>query len=205
VFIATGGRPRLPDFDGRDLCVSSWDIIGGTVEPGQNVVVYDEIGLQPGIGCADLVASRGGEAELVSPDRMIAEETGATLHVGYLRRLYANAVIMTPNTMLVGAYRDGNRLIAVLRNLYSGEEEERETDQIVFELGTLPVEDLYQALRPRSRNRGEVDYDALIEGAPQTIVTNPEGTFDLYRVGDALFSRNVHAAMYDSARLMKAL
>jgi len=205
VFIATGGRPRRPDFEGRDLCVSSWDVIGGTVEPGQNVLVYDEIGLQPGIGCADLIASRGSEVELVSPDRMVAEETGATLHVGYLRRLYGQAAIMTPNAMLVGAYREGNRLIAVLRNLYTGEEEEREADQIVFELGTLPVDDLYQALRPRSRNRGEVDYDALVEGAPQNVVTNPDGAFDLFRVGDALFSRNVHAAMYDSARLMSAL
>ena len=35
--------------------------------------------------------------------------------------------------------------------------------------------------------------------------TNPEGSFALFRIGDALFSRNIHAAIYDAGRLMKHL
>ena len=47
---------------------------------------------------------------------------------------------------------------------------------------------------------------ALIMGGstkPQTIVTNPEGSFRLFRIGDAVSSRNIHAAIYDALRLMK--
>jgi hypothetical protein len=32
---------------------------------------------------------------------------------------------------------------------------------------------------------------------------NAEGLFDLYRLGDAVAARNVHAAIYDAARLAK--
>jgi hypothetical protein len=36
-------------------------------------------------------------------------------------------------------------------------------------------------------------------------VTNPEGRFQRFRVGDAIASRNIHAAIYDSLRLCKDL
>ena len=32
---------------------------------------------------------------------------------------------------------------------------------------------------------------------------NPDGGFRLFRVGDAVASRNIHAAVYDALRLMK--
>jgi len=37
----------------------------------------------------------------------------------------------------------------------------------------------------------------------QQEVHNPEGRFRLYRIGDAVSSRNVHAAIYDALRLCK--
>ena len=45
----------------------------------------------------------------------------------------------------------------------------------------------------------------LIEGRRQTISSNPDGEFMLFRVGNAVASRNVHAAIYDSLRLCKEL
>jgi hypothetical protein len=54
-----------------------------------------------------------------------------------------------------------------------------------------------------SINRGEVDYDALIAGRPQTVSSNPDGRYRLFRIGDAVASRNIHAAVYDAIRLMK--
>ena len=54
-------------------------------------------------------------------------------------------------------------------------------------------------------NRGEVDIKAFIAGRPQTIATNPEGKFQLFRIGDAVASRNIHAAILDSYRLMIGL
>jgi hypothetical protein len=39
---------------------------------------------------------------------------------------------------------------------------------------------------------------------PQSKVNNPDGRFQLFRVGDAVASRNIRAAIYDSLRLCKA-
>ena len=74
---------------------------------------------------------------------------------------------------------------------------------IVVEHGAEPVEDLYFELKQGSINRGEVDYQALIAGRPQTLINNPAGTYRLFRIGDAVASRNIHAAVYDAIRLMK--
>ena len=46
---------------------------------------------------------------------------------------------------------------------------QRLVDQVVVENATLPLADLYFALKEESQNRGEVDYDALIAGKPQAL------------------------------------
>ena len=79
--------------------------------------------------------------------------------------------------------------------------EERIVDQVVVNHGTIPLDDLYFALKPRSANRGRVDYDALIAGRPQ-----PDGEgMRLFRVGDAVAGRNTHVAIYDAFRLASRL
>ena len=52
---------------------------------------------------------------------------------------------------------------------------------------------------------GPVDHDALTEGAKQTLIRHEEGTFQLFRIGDAVSARNTHAAIYDALRLVKDL
>ena len=58
--------------------------------------------------------------------------------------------------------------------------------------GTMPNDELYLALKPQSRNGGEVDHMALIGGGRLCPERNPEGRFDLFRIGDAIASRNIH-------------
>ena len=101
--------------------------------------------------------------------------------------------------------REGNRLAATLGSDYSERTHERLVDQVVVEHGTLPLDELYFALKPGSSNLGEIDYPALLAGRPQTVVANPDGCYQLFRVGDAITSRNIHAAIYDSLRLCNAL
>ena len=79
----------------------------------------------------------------------------------------------------------------------------RKYDQVVVNYGTLPLDDLYFDLKPLSSNEGAVDYDALIAGMPQTAKRNADGTFQLFRIGDAVSARNTHAAIYDALRLVK--
>ena len=74
-------------------------------------------------------------------------------------------------------------------------------DQVVIEHGTLPLDELYFELKAGAVNRGAVDYDALISMRPQALSSNPDGKYQLFRVGDAVSSRNIHAAIYDSLRL----
>jgi N-methyl-L-proline demethylase len=77
-------------------------------------------------------------------------------------------------------------------------------DQVVVEHGTLPADDLYFELKPAS-NLGEIDVDPLLAGPPQNKVNNSDDNFQLFRVGDAVASRNIHAAICHSLRLCKNL
>lgn len=205
VVLATGGSPCPPAIDGSNLAVSSWQILDGSVAPGTNVLLYDSVGLHVGAGCAEFMSQRGASVELVTPDRAVAEEVGHLTYVAYLRKLYESNVIQTPNMTLASAYVEGNQIVAVLKNEYTGAEEERVVDQIVYEMGTLPNDDLYKSLRPFSVNLGEVDYDALLEQHPQALRPNAGGEFQLFRIGDAVTSRNIYAAIFEAARFVKTM
>jgi hypothetical protein len=37
------------------------------------------------------------------------------------------------------------------------------------------------------------------------VATNPEGRFQVFRIGDAVASRNIHAAIYDAQRLCQPM
>ena len=205
VIAATGGVPNLERVAGAEHAVSVWDVLGGQVEPGAEVLVFDDHGDHQGPSVVDYLASRGSSVELATPDRMTAHEVGATNYPVYLASFYAKGVTLTPDRRLCSVERDGNRLRAVLRNEYTDEDETRVVDQVVVEHGTLPAAELFHELAPLARNEGELDIEALIAGRPQAVASNPDGEFMLFRVGDAVASRNIHAAIYDSLRLCKEL
>jgi hypothetical protein len=83
--------------------------------------------------------------------------------------------------------------------------ERRVVDQVVVEYGTVPNGEVYAGLRDGSTNGGELDLEAYLAGRSQERVTNPDGTYQLFRIGDAVASRNIHAAIYDARRLAMAL
>ena len=203
VLIATGGHPSHGWLKGTDLTHTTWDILSGRTQPAETVLVYDGLGQHQAVSCAEEIAKRGALVELVTQDRMTGEEIGGTNFPVHLRELYKLDVIMTPNLTLTEVYSEGNQKVAVLRNDYTLQEEERVVDQVVAEFGTLPNDALYLALRDGSANGGELDPRALIDGQPQP-AAGGEG-FVLYRLGDALAGRNIHAAIYDAARLCRVI
>ncbi len=203
VIVATGGLPNKGAIEGIELAVSTWDILNGKVEPGENVLVFDDQGGHAAPSTAEFLATRGTKVEVATPERFLGIEVGGTNFPIHFRELYKMGVVMTPDVRLTRVYREGNQLVAVLRNEYTLTEEERVIDQVVAEHGTLPKADLYFALKPHSTNRGETDLRDLSENKPQTLNKNPDGKFQLFRVGDAVASRNIHAAIYDSLRLCK--
>jgi N-methyl-L-proline demethylase len=206
VIVATGGLPNVEIIDrGQELVTSSWDIMAGDARPGEEVLLYDDNGAHPGLQAAEALAEAGARLEIVTPERYFAPEIGGLNHVVYARCFQEHGVRITINTRLVAVRRDGNRLAATLGSDYTARTEERLVDQVVVEHGTLPLDELYFALKPGSSNRGEVEHQALLAGRPQTLINNPDGRYQLFRVGDAVASRNIHAAIYDSLRLCNAL
>ena len=141
VVLATGGRSHvhhLPAWGVADgLAVSAWDVLAGRVEPARRVLVYDGVSTR-GRGVADYIASRGGLVEVVTPDTKVSESVGGTTFPIFYRRLYAQQVVLTPNTWLERVSAEGDKRIALLRNEYTDEREEREVDQVVIENGIIP-------------------------------------------------------------------
>ncbi|KQY48474.1 NADH:flavin oxidoreductase [Rhizobium sp. Root483D2] len=202
VVIATGGIAQNPLLDAGDgLVVSSWDIIAGAIKPEGPVLLYDDNGAHTGMTAAEMIAATGAELEIVSPERMFAPEIGGMNHVPYAKAFAEKNVRVTINTKLKSVRREGNQLVAVLGSDYSDKASvERRVAQVVVEHGTLPMAELYLELKPLSRNLGAVDYKALITQQNPIQTRNPNGKFDLFRIGDAVASRNIHAGIYDALR-----
>jgi N-methyl-L-proline demethylase len=206
VFIATGGVPNLSFLEaGGDLVATSWDILSGEVKPAESVLLFDDNGADAGLTIAEFIAEAGSRLDIVTPERILAPEVGGTNYPPYFKALSAAGAVITLNLRLEGVMRAGNKLAAVLFNEYDKSRHERLVDQVVVEHGSLPLDELYFALKPRSQNLGEVDYDALVANRAQTRISNPDGDYRLYRIGDAVSSRNIHAAIYDALRLAKDL
>ncbi|EEW60393.1 probable N-methylproline demethylase [Ruegeria sp. TrichCH4B] len=206
VIIATGGLPNLELFEtGQEAVhvVSAWDLIAGDVKPAGRVLIYDESGDHPGLQAAEVAAEAGAEVEVMTPDRTFAPEIMAMNLVPYMRSLQDKDVTFTVTRRLLGVAKKGNELVATIGTDYSDFTHDQAYDQVVVNYGTLPNDDLYQELRPASVNHGEVDHEALIAGQSQTVSRNPDGAFQLFRIGDAVSARNTHAAIYDALRLMK--
>lgn len=202
VIVATGGLPQNPPLDGGDdLVSSSWDILSGAVKPGENVLFYDDNGGHQGMGAAELIARTGAQLELISPERFFAPEMGGMNHVPYMKTFHEKGTRITINTRVTSVRRDGNSLLVTLSSDFAkGWHEERRVDQVVVEHGTAPLDELYLALKPHSKNLGAVDYEALVDGGNLFPERNPGGDFVMFRIGDAIAGRNIHAAIYDGLR-----
>ena len=206
VIVATGGLPHTEVLaEGNGLVHSAWDILSGDVKPGQNVLIFDDAGDHSALQAADLISATGAAVEIVTPDRSFAPEVMAMNLVPYMRNLQKRDTTFTVTWRLLAVAREGNRLRATLGSDYGDFRRERLVDQVIVNHGTRPLDELYFDLKPRSRNLGEVDYEALSSGGLQDVVRNPDGRFRLFRIGDAVAARNTHAAIYDALRLVKDL
>lgn len=207
VIIATGGLPHTEVLQrGNELVVSSWDIISGDVKPGKQVLIYDDAGDHAALQAAETIIKAGGQVEVMTPDRSFSPEIMAMNLVPYMRSLQPHQVKFTVTWRLQAVDRaaDGG-LLATIGSDYGETNQIRSVDQVVVNQGTLPLDDLYFDLKSGSINCGSVDYEALIAGQPQNQIKNPQGSYQLFRIGDAVSARNIHAAIYDALRLVMTL
>ena len=204
VIVATGGVPDIDSIEGAPHCTSVWDAIGGAATFASDVLVYDGTGRHPAPQAAEVAAREGRRVSLVSIDAQLAQELTYVERVIWKQRMYELAVPTTFDHEFVRVAMQGNRIVATFRNLLTEALIERTADQLIVEHGTVPADELYRELRGAAANDGVTDLPALLAIAPQPRSIRPGASFELHRVGDAVASRNVHAAIYDSLRLCMA-
>nr|WP_298683434.1 FAD-dependent oxidoreductase [uncultured Dongia sp.] len=206
VIIATGGTPNTAPFKiGSDLATSTWDVLSGQVALSDDIILYDDEAGHEALSTAEFLTSKGIKFELITPERMIGAEVGGLNYPAYYKAFYAGGVTLTINQRMTKIAKVGNQLVATLFNAYDKSTSERRAQQIIVAHGNLPADAVYFDLKEQSVNRGEIDIDSFIDGRPQSLKTNAAGSFQLFRIGDAVAARNIHAAIYDGLRLCKAL
>ncbi len=204
VIVATGGLPQMPPLEkGVELAVTSWDVLSGEVIPQGNVLLYDDNGTHSALSTAEIIAQSGADLEIVTPERTLGVEIGGVNHVPYARTFNETETRVTLNQRVMSASKENDRLVVELGSDHSSHRSTREVDYLVVDHGTLPNADLYLELKSLSCNQGEIDHNALLNGQPQPCFEDEQESFALYRIGDAVANRNIHAAIYDALRLMK--
>jgi 2,4-dienoyl-CoA reductase-like NADH-dependent reductase (Old Yellow Enzyme family)/thioredoxin reductase len=205
VILATGGLPDLGWLDGADNCVSVWDVLTGQAPRTRNVLIYDGTGDHQALSCADYLAGEGKNVTLITPDIQLGENIGVHERTVYRKRFYELNIKVIYDHRLLKVMPIGKQVKAIFTNEYTGEAIEQLAGQLVVEHGTIPNDELFRNLRHHSSNNGVTNLDALIKGRVQPKNRNSSGQFELYRIGDAVSSRNIHMAVFDAFRLCSAL
>ena len=205
VIVATGGVPDSGWLDGWEHCTTVWDILSGAVAAKDQVIVYDGTGRHQAVSCALHLAEHGRDVQFVTLDDIMGAEMEYNARVVYRKRFAEHGVRIAIDHQLERVRPSGNGLVATFRHELTGGLVEMRAPQIVVENGTAPIIETFEALRAGSVNDGITDIDALLDGAPQRPTPPADGAFELHRIGDAVSSRSVHAAIYDALRLCMAL
>ncbi|MFA9419873.1 MAG: FAD-dependent oxidoreductase [Gammaproteobacteria bacterium] len=205
VIVASGGLPNFGDLDGEEYCNSTWDILSGDVKPAKRVLVYDGTGRHEALSCAEQLAIGGARVTLATIDDRIGADMGYAERVVHRKQLYQHDVTTMLDLILKAVRRQGEYLVATLMNDLTDASIEIEADQVVVERGTFPVDEVFQALKQKSVNKGVTEIDALLHRQPQPYCITDDSDFLLYRIGDAVCSRSLHAAMLDAFRIAIAL
>ena len=206
VIIATGGIPNLELFETKkDLenVFTSWDIISGDIKLAENILIYDEAGDHTAMQSAEIAIQGGSTVEFMTPDRLISSEIMGMNLTPYIKNLQNKKITYSIAKRLLDVSIKDNKLNALIGSDYDEKFKHNSTyDQVILNYGVKPLDELYFNLVPHSKNEGEVNYDKFIKGEQQNIIKNKNNKFNLYRIGDAISSRNIHAAIYDALRLV---
>jgi len=206
IIIATGGMPNLELFETKkDLenVYTSWDIISGDIKLSDNILIYDEAGDHTGMQSAEIAIKEGSTVEFMTPDRLISSEIMGMNLTPYLKNLQDKKITYSIAKRLLDVSIKGNKLNALIGSDYDENFKYNSSyDQVFLNYGIKPLDELYYSLVPFSKNKGEVDYNKFINGEEQNIIKSDNNKFNLFRIGDAVSSRNIHAAIYDALRLV---
>jgi 2,4-dienoyl-CoA reductase-like NADH-dependent reductase (Old Yellow Enzyme family)/thioredoxin reductase len=179
IVLATGSLPAKPSLAGVDQpnVVDCRDVLLDKVEVGQHVVVVAGEQHMQSLTCADFLASRGKEVQLINEELHpgMKAESGTVRTV--LQRLYTNGVIISPSTALRAIEKD----TVVTYNVLTGVERRiPNIDTVVLCYGGVPDMSLYHTLKS-SWNK------------------------ELHQVGDCVSPSRIQNATYYGARVGRLL
>jgi 2,4-dienoyl-CoA reductase-like NADH-dependent reductase (Old Yellow Enzyme family)/thioredoxin reductase len=206
VIVATGGLPGSVEIAGGEHILESWDVLTGSKRVEGSALIYDDHGGNQALDLAEFLANRGVAVEVVSPERTISPDVGGMVASLYFKELSKRGVKFTMLRELKEVSKNSDGTFTV--NLGMEDESWTETrivNAVIAEVGTVATSDLYDQLAPLSSNGGETIIENLIYGKPQTSVRNPDGAFQVFRIGDAITSRNIHSAILDANRIGRAI
>ncbi|MDH5356859.1 MAG: FAD-dependent oxidoreductase, partial [Gammaproteobacteria bacterium] len=108
VILATGARPRWPEFEGCQVAhvVDAWQVLRGEVKVGGSVVVADWRADWIGIGIAEKLAQEGCRVRLAVNGYMPGQTIQMYVRDSSVGRLHALGVEMIPYVRLFGADED---------------------------------------------------------------------------------------------------
>lgn len=201
VIVATGGLPQTEFGDGADLAVSTWEIVGRHVPPSPEVLIFDGTGRHPAPLAAERAHAAGSKVHFFSIDGFLAQELTYAERTRWKQEFIRMGITPRLEHRLVKVARADNRLVATVLDELTHDLHEIRVDQVIVEMGTVPIADLFEGLREHAGNRGVTDIPALLANQRQPM---PHEGFELHRIGDAAGSRNVHAAVLDALRLTHA-
>ena len=145
----------------------------------------------------------GARVSYISVDAVIAEELTYSERTRWKQLFLKYGIQPVTETRLISVERQDNRLLCKLFCDLTQDVSTRLVDHVVVEQGSVPMSEVYDALRGRSANDGVTDLEALVMAAPQPMPPAPG--FTLHRIGDAVASRNIHSAMLEALRICSTL
>ncbi len=189
VVVCTGSKPsrtgfqrvfphirKLPGVDQDNVCTVH-DVLDGSVLPATNVLLLDDIdGWWPATGTALHLAQQRHMVTIVTASEKAAAKLDLSLMGDTARtRMVQHGVEVLLATALEAW--DGNT--ATLRNLYTGDTEEREFDSLVLATTNTSDNALFEALQDKGIN--------------------------LHTIGDTVASRTAHMAFFEARKLALTL
>ncbi len=189
VVLATGSLPdrkgfqrayphieALPGADQDNVCTAH-DVLDGSVVPGTNVLLLDDInGWLPASGTALHLAQQRHFVTVVTAAEKAAAQMDYSHTGDSMRERFAKFGV---EVLLATALESWSGTTARLINLYTGDVEERDFDSLVL----------------ATTNRSEDHLSHALAGAPK----------DVHTIGDAMQARTAAMAIYEARKLAMTL